>query len=138
MSKIQGHSTSNPNSIAQKASVEALMGKQNTIEEMRIAFDERRKYMVSRINQIDGFSCLTPSGAFYAFPDISNILARGIKYRNHIIKTSFELSDFILNKAEVAVVPGNAFEAEGYLRLSYSTSLEDIKEGLNRIEKILK
>jgi len=138
MSKIQGHSTSNPNSIAQKASVEALMGKQNTIEEMRIAFDERRKYMVSRINQIDGFSCLTPSGAFYAFPDISNILARGIKYRNRVIETSFDLSDYILNKAEVAVVPGNAFEAEGYLRLSYSTSLEDIKEGLNRIEKILK
>jgi len=138
MSKIQGHSTSNPNSIAQKASVEALIGKQDTIEKMRKAFDKRRKYMVSRLNEIKGFSCLVPSGAFYAFPDISNILARGIQYQDRVIKTSFDLSDFILKEAEVAVVPGIAFEAEGYLRLSYATSLEDIKEGLNRIEKLLK
>ncbi|MEA2021311.1 MAG: pyridoxal phosphate-dependent aminotransferase [Candidatus Caldatribacteriota bacterium] len=138
MSKIQGHSTSNPNSIAQKASVEALNGKQDTIEEMRKAFDKRRKYMVSRLNEINGFSCLVPSGAFYAFPDISNILERGIQYQDRAIKTSFDLSDFILKEAEVAVVPGIAFEAEGYLRLSYATSLEDIKEGLNRIEKLLK
>jgi len=138
MSKIQGHSTSNPNSIAQKASVEALIGKQDTIEKMRKAFDKRRKYIVSRLNEIKGFSCLVPSGAFYAFPDISNILARGIQYQDRVIKTSFDLSDFILKEAEVAVVPGIAFEAEGYLRLSYATSLEDIKEGLNRIEKLLK
>ena len=138
MSKIQGHSTSNPNSIAQKASVEALIGKQDTIEEMRKAFNKRRKYMVSRLNGIKGFSCLVPSGAFYAFPDISNILARGIQYQDRAIKTSFDLSDFILKEAEVAVVPGIAFEAEGYLRLSYATSLEDIEEGLNRIEKLLK
>jgi len=137
MSKIQGHSTSNPNSIAQKASVEALLGDQKTIKEMRIAFDERRKYMVSRLNKIDGFSCLEPSGAFYAFPDIKNILARGMKYKNSVIETSLEFSNFILNEAEVALVPGIAFEAEGYLRLSYATSLEDIKEGLDRIERVL-
>ena len=138
MSKIQGHSTSNPNSIAQKASVEALIGNQDTIEEMRKAFDERRKYIVSRLNKIEGFSCLIPSGAFYAFPDICNILARGIQYQNSVIKTSFGLSDYILKEAEVAVVPGIAFEAEGYLRLSYATSLVDIKEGLDRIERLLK
>ena len=138
MSKIQGHSTSNPNSIAQKASVEALNGKQNAIEEMRKAFDERRKYMVKRLNEIEGISCLNPTGAFYAFPNVSKILERGIEYNGKKIKNSFDLSNFILKEAEVALIPGSAFEAEGYLRLSYAASLEDIKDGLNRIENILK
>ena len=138
MSKIQGHSTSNPNSIAQKASVEALNGKQDTIEEMREAFDERRKYMVKRLNEIEGISCLTPVGAFYAFPNISKILEKGIEYNGKKISNSFDLSNFILKEVEVALIPGSAFEAEGYLRLSYATSLEDIKEGLDRIEKILR
>ncbi len=138
MSKIQGHSTSNPNSIAQKASVEALNGKQDAIEEMRKAFDERRKYMVERLNEIEEISCLIPAGAFYAFPNVSKILERGIEYNGKKINNSFDLSNFILKEAEVALIPGSAFEAEGYLRLSYATSLEDIKEGLDRIEKILK
>ena len=138
MSKIQGHSTSNPNSIAQKASVEALSGKQDTIEEMRKAFDERRKNMIKRLNEIEGISCLTPAGAFYAFPNVSKILERGIEYDGKKISNSFDLSNFILKEAEVALIPGNAFEAEGYLRLSYAASLEDIKEGLDRIEKILR
>ena len=138
MSKIQGHSTSNPNSIAQKASVEALNGKQDAIEEMRKAFDERRKYMVKRLNEIEGISCLTPVGAFYAFPDVSKILERGIEYNGKKISNSFNLTNFILKEAEVALIPGSAFEAEGYLRLSYAASLEDIEEGLNRIEKILR
>ncbi|MEA3454514.1 MAG: pyridoxal phosphate-dependent aminotransferase [Candidatus Caldatribacteriota bacterium] len=138
MSKIQGHSTSNPNSIAQKASVEALNGKQDTIEEMRKAFDERRKYMVKRLNNIEGISCLRPAGAFYAFPNVNKILERGIEYNGKKISNSFNLSNFVLKEAEVALIPGSAFEAEGYLRLSYATSLEDIKEGLDRIEKILK
>ncbi len=138
MSKIQGHSTSNPNSIAQKASVEALNGKQDAIEEMRKAFDERRKYMVKRLNEIEGISCLTPAGAFYAFPNVSKILNRGIEYNGRKISNSSILSNMILKEAEVALIPGSAFEAEGYLRLSYATSLEDIKEGLNRIENILK
>lgn len=138
MSKIQGHSTSNPNSIAQKASVEALLGRQDTIEEMRKAFDERRKYMVERLNKMEGVSCLNPSGAFYAFPNVNDVLKRGIEYQGKKIENSFDLSDFILKEAEVALIPGSAFEAEGYLRLSYATSMEDIKEGLDRIEKILK
>ncbi len=138
MSKIQGHSTSNPNSIAQKASVEALNGKQDTIEEMRKAFDERRKYMVKRLNNIEGISCLRPAGAFYAFPNVSKILERGIEYNGKKISNSFNLSNFILKEAEVALIPGSAFEAEGYLRLSYAASLEDIKEGLDRIENILR
>jgi aspartate aminotransferase len=138
MSKIQGHSTSNPNSIAQKASVEALNGKQDTIEEMRKAFDERRKYMVKRLNSIEGIFCLNPAGAFYAFPNVGKILERSIEYNGRKINNSFDLSNFILKEAEVALIPGSAFEAEGYLRLSYSTSLVDIKEGLDRIEEILK
>lgn len=138
MSKIQGHSTSNPNSIAQKASVEALNGKQDTIEEMRKAFDERRKYMVKRLNRIEGISCLIPAGAFYAFPNVGKILERGIEYNVKKINNSFDLSNFILKEAEVALIPGSAFEAEGYLRLSYTASMEDIKEGLNRIENILR
>lgn len=138
MSKIQGHSTSNPNSIAQKASVEALNGKQDAIEEMRKAFDERRKYMVKRLNEIEGISCLTPAGAFYAFPNVSKMLERGIEYNGKKISNSFGLSNFILKEAEVALIPGSAFEAEGYLRLSYTASLEDIKEGSDRLEKILR
>ena len=138
MGKIQGHSTSNPNSIAQKASVEALNGRQETIEEMRREFDERRKYMVEKLNQIKGISCLKPSGAFYAFPNVSKILEKGVKYNGKKIINSFDLADFILKEAEVALIPGSAFEAEGYLRLSYATSMEDVKEGLDRIENILK
>jgi len=138
MGKIQGHSTSNPNSIAQKASVEALNGRQETIEEMRREFDERRKYIVEKLNQIKGVSCLNPSGAFYAFPNVSKILEKGVKYNGKRIINSFNLADFILKEAEVALIPGSAFEAEGYLRLSYATSMEDIQEGLDRIEKILR
>jgi len=137
MGKIQGHSTSNPNSIAQKASVEALNGRQETIEEMRREFDERRKYIVEKLNQIKGVSCLNPSGAFYAFPNVSKILEKGVKYNGKRIINSFNLADFILKEAEVALIPGSAFEAEGYLRLSYATSMEDVKEGLDRIENIL-
>ena len=138
MGKIQGHSTSNPNSIAQKASVEALNGRQETIEEMRREFDQRRKYMVEKLNKIKGVSCLKPSGAFYAFPNVSKILEKGVKYNGKRIINSFDLADFILKEAEVALIPGSAFEAEGYLRLSYATSMEDVKEGLDRIENILK
>lgn len=138
MGKIQEHSTSNPNSIAQKASVEALNGRQDTIEEMRSEFEERRKYMVEKLNKIKGVSCLKPSGAFYAFPNVSKILEKGVKYNGKRIINSFDLADFILKEAEVALIPGSAFEAEGYLRLSYATSMEDVKEGLNRIENILK
>jgi len=132
MSKIQGHSTSNPNSIAQKASLEALRGKQDMIEKMRKELDKRRQYIVTRLNEIKGISCLMPPGAFYAFPNVNGILKREIKYKGNIIKNSFDLSNYILKEAEVAIVPGIAFEAEGYLRISYATSMENIKEGLDR------
>jgi len=86
---------------------------------------------------MEGISCLNPSGAFYAFPKVSDVLKRGIEYQGKKIENSFGLADFILKEAEVALIPGSAFEAEGYLRLSYATSMEDIREGLDRIEQIL-
>ncbi|GAH13790.1 unnamed protein product [marine sediment metagenome] len=94
--------------------------------------------MVARLNEIEGISCLMPPGAFYAFPDVKEILEREIDYNWNKIKNSFDLSNYILKVAEVAVVPGIAFKAEGYLRISYATSMENIKEGLDRIEKLLK
>lgn len=136
MSKFQGHCTSNANSIAQKASVEALLGKQDSVTKMHKEFDMRRKYMVTHLNKIRGFQCDLPKGAFYAFPNISNLLNSGIKFQGKEITNSLELADYILQKAEVAVVPGSAFEAEGYLRLSYATSMSEIEEGLERLKKL--
>lgn len=136
MSKFQGHCTSNPNSIAQKASVEALIGNQDSIEYMRNEFDKRRKYIVQELNKINGFSCAKPKGAFYVFPDISKLLNAGISYDNKKITSSLELANYILGESEVAVVPGSAFEAEGYLRMSYATSMQDIEEGISRLKRL--
>ncbi len=136
MSKIQGHCTSNANSVAQKASVEALIGNQDSIEYMRGEFDKRRKCIVGHLNEIKGFQCDMPKGAFYAFPNIKKLLNTGIMFDGKEIMNSMQLADFILNKAEVAVVPGSAFEAEGYLRLSYATSMPEIEEGMNRLNRL--
>ncbi len=138
MSKFQGHCTSNANSIAQKASVEALIGDQGSIEYMRGEFDKRRKAIVNHLNEIKGFQCDMPRGAFYAFPDITQLLNSGITFNGKEITESLQLAEYILNKAEVAVVPGSAFEAEGYLRLSYATSMEEIEEGMSRLKKLFK
>ncbi|MBN2395200.1 MAG: pyridoxal phosphate-dependent aminotransferase [Candidatus Atribacteria bacterium] len=136
MSKLQGHCTSNANSIAQKASVEGLEGNQDSIESMRTEFDRRRRFMVQALSQIKGFQCDMPKGAFYAFPNITQLFNSGLTLNKKEIKSSLELADFILSKAEVAVVPGVAFEAEGYLRLSYATSMPQIEEGMKRLEKL--
>ncbi len=136
MSKLQGHCTSNANSIAQKASIEALAGNQDSVSEMHKEFDMRRKYMVNHLNKINGFQCDLPKGAFYAFPNVTHLLNSGIKFQNTEIKNSLQLTDYILQKAEVAVVPGSAFEAEGYLRLSYATSMSEIEEGLERLKRL--
>ncbi len=136
MSKFQGHCTSNANSIAQKASVEALAGDQESIKQMHDEFDKRRKFIVKELNKINGFSCDMPKGAFYAFPNISKVLKTGILYNGEEIKDSLQLANYILSEAEVAVVPGSAFEAEGYLRLSYATSIEEIEEGMSRLKKL--
>ncbi len=136
MSNIQSHATSNPNSIAQAASVEALNGDQSSIDVMRNEYIKRRNYMVERINSIDGISCLKPSGAFYIFMNVKELLNK--EHYGKLIKTSSELCDDMLERALVAIVPSEGFGIDGYVRLSYATSMENIVEGLDRIEKYIK
>ena len=136
MNNIQSQSTSNPTSIAQKASVEALIGPQDEVVKMVSAFSQRRNYIVDRLNEIPGVSCYKPMGAFYVFPNFSQYY--GKTYQGKKIGNSTDLADYFLDVAKVAVVPGVEFGADPFERLSYATSLEDIKEGLNRIEESLK
>lgn len=135
MGNMQSHATSNANTIAQHASIEGLNGDQSSIEKMKIEFDKRRKYMVERINKINGLSCITPKGAFYVMININQLIGTTIK--NIEIKSSMELSELLLEHAHVAVVPGAAFGADQFVRISYANSLENIKEGLNRIDNVL-
>jgi aspartate aminotransferase len=136
MSNIQSQSTSNPTSISQKASVEALIGPQEEVKKMVSAFAERRNYIVDRLNEIPGVSCFKPTGAFYAFPNFSEYY--GKSYQGKKISNSTELADYFLDIAKVAVVPGVEFGADPFERLSYATSMDDIREGIDRIEESLK
>ena len=135
MTNIQSQSTSNPTSISQKAAVEALTGSQDFLPIMMAEFDKRRKYMVERLNNMDGITCQTPVGAFYAFPNISAHF--GKKFNNSAMNNSLELSTYFLEQAKVAMVPGSAFGDDKYIRLSYATSMDNIKKGLDRIEESL-
>ncbi len=139
-SKIQSQSTSNPTSFAQKGAVEALKGKQAEVERMRKAFDKRRKYIVKRLNAMPGVNCYDPEGAFYVLPNFDSYIGKSYRAdgKKARIKNDLDLADYLLGQALVAVVPGSAFGAEGYLRLSYATDMETIKKGLDRIEKALK
>lgn len=133
MNKVQSQSTSNPTSIAQKAAVEALTGPQDFIQMMVVEFDKRRRYIVERLNKINGISCRMPQGAFYAFPNVARLYGKscnGIK-----IKGSSDLASYLLEKAQAAVVSGDAFGADDYIRFSYATSMENIRKGLDRIEE---
>ncbi len=134
MSNIQSHSTSNPTSISQKAALAALQGSQECVAEMVNEFCKRRKVTVDGLNEIKGFRCVMPKGAFYAFPNISGTF--GLKLNGKPIDNSFALAEILLDKTRVAVVPGDAFGAPNYIRLSYATSLENIKEGIKRIKEI--
>ncbi len=133
VSMLQSQSTSNPTSIAQKAAVAALNGPQGAVEEMRQAYQERRDYIVPRLNGMNGVTCLTPQGAFYAFPNFRTWMGKG--YGTYKINSGYDLATYLLDEVKVAVVPGDAFGAEGYLRLSFATSMEEIKKGLDRIEE---
>ncbi len=135
MGNFQSQATSNPNSIAQHAGVTALLGDQNCVAEMAAEFERRRDYMVERINSIFGLSCIKPAGAFYVMMNISKII--GKSYQGREIKGSMDFADLLLTEEKVALVPGVAFEAEGYCRLSYAVSLSDIKKGLDRIESFV-
>ena len=136
MSNLQAHSTSNPTSISQKAALEALKGQQKGMEEMVRAFAERRNYIMGRLDSIERIRCLLPEGAFYVFPDASQLL--GKKYNGQTIKDSFLLTELLLTEARVAVVPGAVFGDDNHLRLSYATSMENIAEGIDRIEEFMK
>jgi aspartate aminotransferase len=136
MNNIQSQSTSNPTSIAQKASVEALIGPQSEVEKMVSAFAQRRNYIVDRLNKMPGVSCYKPVGAFYVFPNFSSHY--GKSYQGKKIENSTHLADYLLEVAKVAVVPGIEFGADPFERFSFATSMENIKEGLDRVEEALK
>ena len=135
MNNLAGQSTSNPTSIAQKASVEAFSGPQDKVDEMVVEFKKRRDFICKELNNINGISCLVPDGAFYVFPDISYYF--GKEYKNGKIENSVDFADFLLNEAKVAVVPGIEFGSDKNIRISYATSMHDIKEGIKRIKEKL-
>ena len=137
MGNIQSQSTSNPTSIAQKAALEALSGNyENFINMMVERFDKRRHYIVNRLRGIPGVSCFLPVGSFYVFPNISGILGR--RFNNTVLDSSVKLAEYFLNEAKVAAVPGDAFGAPGFMRLSYATSMDNIEKGLDRLESAIK
>ena len=129
VAKIQSQSTTNPSSISQAAAVEALNGTQDFIKTRSDSFKERRDYVVETLNSINGLSCLKPNGAFYVFPNCKKLLGKKTK-----LKTDKEFVEKLLEKAEVAVVQGSAFGLDGYFRISYATSMENLKKALDRIK----
>ena len=129
MAKIQSQSTSNPTSISQAAAVEALNGTQDFILERSNSFKARRNFVVDSLNNIKGISCLSPEGAFYVFPNCKKLLNNKTK-----LKTDKDFVEKLLEKAEVAVVQGSAFGLEGYFRISYATSMDNLKKAMERIK----
>jgi len=132
---LQSHATSNVDNVAQAAALAGLTGPMDAAEEMRVAFDRRRKRMLELLCAIPGVSCVEPHGAFYAFPSFEGALGRELGPRRPASTT--DLAEVILEEARVAVVPGEAFGAPGYMRLSYALGDDDLEEGLNRIAKLL-
>ena len=132
---LQSHLTSNVANVSQRAAIAALNGNLDAVHKMGEAFDRRRKLIVGLLNEIPGFDCPTPTGAFYVYPSVKGVL--GTTIRGKTPKTSAELATLILEEAEVAAVPGEAFGPSGYLRFSYATSDEDIIEGIGRIKKLI-
>jgi aspartate aminotransferase len=135
MTNIQSQSTSNPNSITQKAAVEALTGPQDFTDMMLREFDKRRRYIVSELSSVRDITCAMPTGAFYAFPNTSMIYGR--RFRDKKILSSGDLALYLLEEAKVALVPGEAFGDDDYVRLSYATSLTDIRKGIERIREAI-
>ena len=136
MTKMQSQSTSNATSIAQKASVEALNGPQDAVAAMIVEFEKRRTYIVERLNAMPGVTCFTATGAFYVFPNFSAVY--GKSFNGKVISNSTEFAAYLLEEAKVALVPGVAFGADKYARLSYAISMENIKKGMDRIEEAIK
>lgn len=135
MNTIQGHVTSATSTITQKAAIEALQGDQNSVEFMRTKFDERRRYIIEKLRAMANIECADSTGAFYVMPNVSKLY--GKIFNNKVINNSMDVSSFLLEEAHIAVVPGAAFEAPDNIRISYSNSLENIKEGMERMEKAI-
>ena len=131
---LQSHLSSNVNNVAQRAAIAALTGPQDEAERMREAFDRRRRLIVAELSAIEGVTVPNPLGAFYAYPDVQGLLNR--TWRGKTPTTSLELADLILDEAEVAVVPGEAFGPSGYLRLSYALGDEQLLEGVRRLQEL--
>ena len=136
MAKIQGQSTSNPTNVAQIATLAALTGSQECVGTMRKAFDERRVEMVKLLRAIPNVSCREPKGAFYAFPDLSAYIGKKSP-EGSILDDDVQLCDWLVEVGKVAVVPGSGFGAPGFVRLSYATSMENIRDGVGRLAKAL-
>lgn len=136
MSSVQSHQTSNPNSIAQKAAVEALNGPQDSVAEMHKEFDKRRRYMYERICKMPYISTIEPMGAFYVFVDANEVITKS--YKGQKIESVAKMADILINDYNTAVVPCADFGFENHLRLSYAISIEQIEKGLDRIESFLK
>lgn len=133
INKLQSHSTSHANAIAQQAAIEALSGPQDAVEEMRKQFEKRRNFLYNELNKIEGISCILPEGAFYLFPNISGLFHR--KSDVFKVDNSFDFAMHLLKEAKIAVVPGSAFGAEGYLRVSYANSMENLERAVERIKE---
>jgi aspartate aminotransferase len=131
MTKLQSHSTSNPTSISQKAALEALSGPQESVGIMLAEYAKRRKFVLERLRAIPGVKCAEPGGAFYAYPNIAAAFGRSG------IKDSVDFSAKLLEKAHVAVTPGEAFGTSDHVRISYATSMEQLDKGLSRLHEFL-
>jgi aspartate aminotransferase len=130
MKKIQSHSTSNPTSTSQMAAIEAIKGNQKHLKKWLKEFKKRRDFVVETLNNIKGVTCAKPEGAFYVFPNVKYLFKNGMK-------NSSDLSNVLLDKAKVAVVTGDAFGSKNHIRISYSSSMKNLKEGMNRIKKFV-
>jgi aspartate aminotransferase len=135
MEIVQSQSTSNPTTISQKAALAALQSSPIPLKEMLEAFDQRRRYGVERLNRIPGVTCFSPPGAFYLFPDLSSYY--GCSFKGKRIQNSTDLVEYLLEQAQIALVPGGAFGSDQHVRISYATSLENLKEAMDRMERAL-
>ena len=131
---LQSHLTSNVSNVSQRAAIEAITGDQEPVRQMLEAFDRRRKTAVAELNKIEGIVTPTPEGAFYVYPDVSGLFGRDFSGRK--FSSSLELADFVLDEAEVALVPGEAFGPSGYFRLSYALGDDQLLEGIQRLQKL--
>ena len=131
---LQSHATSNVANVSQRAAIAAVTGDLAAVDEMKEAFDRRRRKIVQMLNEIDGVVCPEPKGAFYVYPSVQGLLGREVD--GVTPSSSTELAELILDKAEVAVVPGEAFGSPGYLRLSYALGDDDLVEGVTRLQKL--